>query len=214
MEEVRALRLLCPADTARPEEVCLLWNHVRAHASRLARVGMVGCGVAPPSGVLLSWLPSHSSLSTGMLSRTWTVLTPMALPGCAPSRSLRQGCPWVSSHEVGLVGEEPKACTSFCHEQGACLVLPPDASPVSPCDWEETSAFLQETRAGIFLLKSVAGAGLISVFCHHVLMVLPCVVPCATGGFVAPSSVHSSQQGPDALSLLMSVCKAVDLALS
>ena len=71
VEDVGALRLLCPADTAGPEEVCLLWNHVRAHSSHLARAGVVGCGVASPGEVLLPWLPSlHSSLSTGILNRT------------------------------------------------------------------------------------------------------------------------------------------------
>lgn len=62
----------------------------------LLTIGQGGCGedgAAPPAGALLPWLPSHSPLSTGMLSRTWMALTPMALPGCALSRNLRQGCP-------------------------------------------------------------------------------------------------------------------------
>lgn len=62
----------------------------------LLTIGQGGCGedgAAPPAGALLPWLPSHSPLSTGMLSRTWMALTPMALPGCALSRNLRQGYP-------------------------------------------------------------------------------------------------------------------------
>lgn len=71
VEKVRALRLLCPADTAGPEEVRLLWNHVRALSNHLATVGAVGCVAAPSGGVLLFWLPSlHCSLSTGILNRT------------------------------------------------------------------------------------------------------------------------------------------------
>lgn len=98
VEEVRALRLLCPADEAGPAEVCLLWNHVRAHSIHLARVAVVGCWAALLVGSSFLGSLLFIVLSTGILNRTWMGLILMAMPGC----SLRQGCLWVSPHEVGL----------------------------------------------------------------------------------------------------------------
>lgn len=137
VEEVRALRLLLPADAAGPQEVRPGRNHVRAAGPQ--GLGADGAGEAShPGGDPCS--PSQCPLPTGMQTRTWTVVTLMAL--AAPT--LRCPClplltawapsqtPWHRCRRVrawgpclggapphgtppGLLGTEERASGSCCH---------------------------------------------------------------------------------------------------
>lgn len=79
-----------------------------------------------------SWLSClHRSLSTGILSRTWIVWTLMPMPRC----SLRQGCPWVSQHEVGLwvrTGNPRPSAVSSQVSSGPTWSCPQMANPICP----------------------------------------------------------------------------------
>lgn len=104
---------------------------MRALSDHLARVGVVGCGRPLLEGSCFLALVSSLLSSTGILSRTWIVWTLMPMPRC----SLRQGCPWVSQHEVGLwvrTGNPRPSAVSSQVSSGPTWSCPQMANPICP----------------------------------------------------------------------------------